>query len=62
MTATGLDVFDSTVQKTNTYYGHTPLLISQRCQETLHHTRGLAASLVGGTILRWREWAFLGLS
>src|SRR2546421_11534180 len=26
------------------------------CQETLHHTRGLAASLGGGTILRWREW------
>src|SRR5256714_12892967 len=26
------------------------------CQETLHHTRGLAASPGGGTILRWREW------
>src|ERR1700730_2569650 len=25
------------------------------CQETLHHTRGLAASPGGGTILRWRE-------
>src|SRR3979409_1700513 len=29
------------------------------CQETLHHTRGLAASPGGGTILRWREWGFL---
>src|SRR5437867_13115227 len=26
------------------------------CQETLHHTRGLAASPRGRTILRWREW------
>src|SRR5258708_6764178 len=25
------------------------------CQETLHHTRGVAASPGGGTILRWRE-------
>src|ERR1700737_3138923 len=27
------------------------------CQETLHHTPGLAASPGGGTILRWRELA-----
>src|SRR5205807_8388815 len=25
------------------------------CQETLHHTRGLATSPGGGIILRWRE-------
>src|ERR1700716_3501672 len=29
------------------------------CQETLHHTPGLAASRGGGAILRWRELSLI---
>src|ERR1700730_4116434 len=35
-------------------------LFPNACQETLHHTRGLAASPGGGAMLRWRELVLTG--